>query len=922
MIARIRASLHGGWRGEPATGYDAEAMESAFAEPCFEGMENRLLLDAVSDVRAAYPDLSLPGSYNVIEIAANNLNATALNAAIATAGTTTANDLIILRTTGTQNTLTLGGTQLTIDIDAAEFGTITIVSLGSVPLTIDAQQNSRVFYIDSEAVVGLAGLTIANGFVDGAASSGGGIYNWGGTLTIVDSTVTGNSADFGGGINNLDGVLTMINSTVTGNSTGYFGGGIYMNGGTLTVTGSTFTGNLAADGGGIFQSEGTLNVTNSTFTGNSTDSSGGAGGAMDNHGGTVTITNSLFTGNSADYGGGIRNSDGAVTVTNSTITGNLAGTGGGIDNWGTLTVNNTIVAGNTASDEGADLYNFIYEDIVGTISGHNNLIGNGTGQTSLVHGSNGNIVGTVETPINPGFENAAGGNYRLAAGSPAINKGDNTLIPSGITTDLSGNTRIANGTVDIGAYEYGAPVPPNPSDLNFNIAESGKKIKVTFDVKAGDVYTVVVAATNAKGKTTYTFKTYTAKKDATITYNVSGKAGSTYNIAVYKGKVTKKTLDDAAANRVTSTEFVFPVFPKLKKIVTGDNYVRFQITNWDAVKEFALVISYWNCEYGSGHSGDSGTVTLPAGGGSDSIGFAYVSVDANGVVTFTDLYADTKYRFEVGAKSGPKIINPALQYVFILHSTLTLKTAKMAYAQVEYPRITRQTSDSLTVEWNPAKGRDGGGNGATGYTVTVTDPVTGKVVKTLKTSKSANSGTVKGLKPNTDYVVTVKANGDKNYSASPDSAPVAAKTAELLKLTSKSLMKTANRRIFTVDLGADLSNYTGQLIFSASGSGSMRDGRKVYSDSASATVVVDFTSPGQGYGEVYVTTKKYKETDYVTFTLSTNAAGVTTVEVTMPDFEAFTWGNVTVKLTGGSLTNQNTGDVVAIKGSASVKLTW
>ena len=53
---------------------------------------------------------------------------------------------------------------------------------------------------------------------------------------------------------------------------------------------------------------------------------------------------------------------------------------------------------------------------------------------------------------DPGFVDAANGDYRLAAGSPCIDAGDNSYVTT--TTDLAGNARIANGTVDIGCYEY------------------------------------------------------------------------------------------------------------------------------------------------------------------------------------------------------------------------------------------------------------------------------------------------------------------------------------------------------------------------------------------------------------------------------------------------------------------------------------
>ncbi len=41
----------------------------------------------------------------------------------------------------------------------------------------------------------------------------------------------------------------------------------------------------------------------------------------------------------------------------------------------------------------------------------------------------------------------------LLPGSPAIDAGNNALIPSGVTTDQRGLPRIVNGNVDIGAFE-------------------------------------------------------------------------------------------------------------------------------------------------------------------------------------------------------------------------------------------------------------------------------------------------------------------------------------------------------------------------------------------------------------------------------------------------------------------------------------
>src|SRR5262249_57771320 len=109
---------------------------------------------------------------------------------------------------------------------------------------------------------------------------------------------------------NQDGTVTLSNSTLSGNSTEYGGGGIE-NHATLVISNSTFSGNSASFGGGIFNYSGTLTITNSTLSGNS---AGGYSNIFDGLGGgiwntqTLTVTNTTFSGNSAlNHGGGIHN---------------------------------------------------------------------------------------------------------------------------------------------------------------------------------------------------------------------------------------------------------------------------------------------------------------------------------------------------------------------------------------------------------------------------------------------------------------------------------------------------------------------------------------------------------------------------------------------------------------------------------------
>jgi hypothetical protein len=300
-------------------------------------------------------------------------------------------------------------------------------------------------------------LTLTNSTVSGdSAVCGGGIFSTG-SLTLTNSTVSGNTAYCGGGVFNT-GSLTLTNSTVSGNSASY-GGGV-SNTGSLTLANSTLSGNAADSGGGVFN-EGTLTLANGTLSDNTASS---LGGGVFNQG-ILTLTNSTLSGNAAvNRGGGVYNSYGTLTLTNSTLSGNAAGTdGGGVFNLtGPLTLARTLVSGNTAA-AGAESFNQ-----GGTVTADNiNLFGHdGTaGVSGFTPGGSdvvpGEPLSAILDPIL--FFNGGPTQTNLpVGGSPAV---DAVPAEGCQLTDQRGFVRPTGAACDIGAVELGANPPPVVNSL-------------------------------------------------------------------------------------------------------------------------------------------------------------------------------------------------------------------------------------------------------------------------------------------------------------------------------------------------------------------------------------------------------------------------------------------------------------------------
>ncbi|MBX7211278.1 MAG: choice-of-anchor D domain-containing protein [Verrucomicrobiaceae bacterium] len=299
----------------------------------------------------------------------------------------------------------------------------------------------------------------------GIAAAGGALTSEG-ALTLEDSTVSDNvSGGYGGGLS-VAGTTVITRCTIRNNTGGTLGlslgqgsggGGISNSGpSTLTVTDSTISGNTAlvggGGGGGLHNGVGnpTTILTNVTISGNvvansaSVGGEGGGGILMDF--GSITATNCTITGNSMPH-----------PIPGSYDTG---GAGGVRNRSGTFTASNTIIAGNTISAQAGPI-----ADFGGALTslGHN-LIGDPTGMTGATASD---FIGTPLSGAGPAVPLEAklgplAGNggptqtHALLPGSPTINAGDNAQSAS-LTNDQRGPgfpRRI--GIVDIGAYESDA----------------------------------------------------------------------------------------------------------------------------------------------------------------------------------------------------------------------------------------------------------------------------------------------------------------------------------------------------------------------------------------------------------------------------------------------------------------------------------
>ncbi|MGH3392893.1 MAG: hypothetical protein ACRDOO_28845 [Actinomadura sp.] len=229
----------------------------------------------------------------------------------------------------------------------------------------------RIVNVSGSGRLNAEGITFAGGIAPAATPNGGGILvASGGTLQLVDSRVTQNTAaNDGGGIFSAGGTVRLLKTIVNGNNSPGSGGGVAANGGNLTITGGTVAFNQSGSGGGIDlvgTASSRYSITSADVVHNTATVHGGGirlfSGTLELRRSNVQF-NTATTAGTSD-GGGIENS-GALTVFESLISRNRAGIapvagnlGGGLINraGGTVLIRESTLTGNAAFD-GAAVFN-------------------------------------------------------------------------------------------------------------------------------------------------------------------------------------------------------------------------------------------------------------------------------------------------------------------------------------------------------------------------------------------------------------------------------------------------------------------------------------------------------------------------------------------------------------------------------------
>ncbi len=316
---------------------------------------------------------------------------------------------------------------------------------GGQILSNTAGKNGGGVYLYSGAALTQTAGLIAHNAAEGTDTSdgGGGIYSrYENALRLSGGQVLENQANRGGGLYVQLGSFDLLGAEIVGNHADLFGGGVYAGylGWSTRTEGGRIISNTAEYGGGLYAIAGSVTLERGQIVGNHASVEGG-GVYHDTDGGSfyvLTIINTTISGNTAsDDGGALVNASGTTVLTYTTVASNTADSAAyGIQiHGGAILAKNTIIAynGDANCAEGAVTSNDhnLDSDASCGFAGPNDQSG-------------------VDPQLAPLAEDFGTLVHAIAPGSPAHDAG---ACQVGIPIDQRNAPRLA--PCDVGAYEYG-----------------------------------------------------------------------------------------------------------------------------------------------------------------------------------------------------------------------------------------------------------------------------------------------------------------------------------------------------------------------------------------------------------------------------------------------------------------------------------
>ncbi|MBN1903456.1 right-handed parallel beta-helix repeat-containing protein [Candidatus Sumerlaeota bacterium] len=348
------------------------------------------------------------------------------------------------------------------------------------------------------------------------AKRGGGVFLSSGSNTdFIKNTVSYNQAtgnvdatmDGGGGISTSANSCQIIDNEISDNSAAYYGGGVQVTGGTeYEINGNRIEGNNAGAGAGISTRAGTGSMKGNAIQNNSASVWGGGMHIIETA--IPELDRNIIMGNTATgyfiAGGAMVISVGPTTnlpIRNHIIAQNAAGPGGvcgGIFfSDGILSLENCTIADNNTGSYKEGVYivsqNGVHNITNCIITGHTSGIALDTGVSCNIDycdfydndvNYNAGTIGTHNLFVDPKFQYAPFGNYRLKSDSQLIDAG---MTISGLDHDFEGDPRPHGAGFDIGADESYA-------NIIYVSAISGNDI--TGNGASGNPYASIIKALN------------------------------------------------------------------------------------------------------------------------------------------------------------------------------------------------------------------------------------------------------------------------------------------------------------------------------------------------------------------------------------------------------------------------------------------